>query len=156
MKLRIAKWAFSLAAIAGLGACVWTIISTVRLLVVGQRTMGEVVGMEHRPSASRKSRSGGTYAPVVVFTTTAGHKIKFVSPGSGSEHAFSVGERVPVLYDQADPSHARIGTFMHLWGGAVLSLLLGLGLLLATGILWALDAPEKPGRRRRSRGASRA
>src|SRR5579862_3760575 len=72
--------------------------------------------------AYHSSSKGGTYSPVVEFTTPDGHKIHVTgSVGSGSP-AYARGDRVNVMYDPANPEHARLDTFSETW---FLPLLLG-------------------------------
>lgn len=158
-RIRVMKWSFVLVAGASLAAFGWITFSTGWLLIVGQRTTGIVVDSEVRRTTSRTtSRMHSTsaplstttsYAPVIVFSTAEGTEVEFVSPLSVSERA-PIGASVPVVYRQDNPRHARVNTFSHLWGGSLMSLILGLAFTIAAGFMWALDSP----RREPSGGAS--
>lgn len=93
---------------------------------------GKVIDLEQ----SRSSNST-TYYPVVKFKTKSGQERTFRSSSGSSPPSYSVGESVGVLYDESEPSDARIRSFFALWGGPVI--LGGLGsifFLIGGGILY--------------------
>ncbi len=61
-----------------------------------------------------------TYAPIVHFKTDRGREIEFFGRG-GSGTSYSEGDRVTVIYDPANPSRARILSFVDLWTPAAVS-----------------------------------
>jgi hypothetical protein len=79
--------------------------STQQFLASATRAEGVVVAMV----------GSDTLAPVVEFTAPDGRVESFRSMVSSSPPDFSVGERVVVYFDPADPQNARIGAFFHLW-----------------------------------------
>jgi hypothetical protein len=76
---------------------------------------GTVIQLEH----SRSSNSS-SYYPVVKYRTAAGREATFRSSFGSNPPSHAVGEAVVVLYDESDPSDARIRSFFSLWGGATL------------------------------------
>lgn len=63
--------------------------------------------------------------PVVAFATRSGARIVFQSNVSSRvSPRFSIGQRVDILYDERNPSNARIHSIVDLWG-----LPLGLGVI---------------------------
>lgn len=74
-----------------------------------------------------------TYAPVVQFTTASGEPKRFTSNVATNPPRFSIGQRVSVAYDPANPSHATIDSFFDNWmfplilaGGGLPFFLIGL------------------------------
>ncbi len=78
---------------------------------------GPVVTEEVTTPAGREVRRDVerlSYAPVVRFTTPEGREIEFHGRG-GSGTSFAAGDVVNVVYDRAQPSRARIMSFLDLW-----------------------------------------
>lgn len=81
---------------------------------------------------SRGGKGRSTYHPIVQFQTVeAGPSamVLFESSSGSRPPSFQVGERVPVLYDPADPLHARIGTWTG-WFFPSLLIVVGVGAFL--------------------------
>ena len=55
--------------------------------------------------------------PIVAFETVSGTRVKFQSnvPSKPSPR-FPIGTRVDVLYEEREPSNARINSFVDMWG----------------------------------------
>ena len=95
-------------------------VLTVRFVAEAEHATGTVVDL------SRRSNSEGTvlFYPVVRFVTANGETIEFVSSSGSAPALESPGDRVEVLYDPDDPSHAKLSGLFHLWfGPAILSVL---------------------------------
>ncbi len=56
---------------------------------------------------SKHNRKHHTYAPVVRFSTADGRTVEFTNRVYRSDKP-TVGARIPVLYDPADPQDARV------------------------------------------------
>ncbi len=113
-------------------------------LLLAQHTRSFVARARHAPGevvelVPHQSSNSTTYAPAVRFIAADGRAIQFVSSISSSPPAYSVGERVDVLYLPGEPERAKIGAFFSLWGGAVI--LAGIGaVFFAIGLAVQLAA----------------
>ncbi len=96
-----------------------------------------MVGFERRRvfSGSRRRR-GTTYRdhPVVRYTTQTGQPVQFESPLGTSPRLHREGQQVPVLYNPADPTDARIATGCMRYGLAIFFIVLGLGMALFSAL----------------------
>lgn len=124
--------AFTVIALGGAVAGAFATWNAASLYSGGLRTEGMVA--EVRESTSRQEETvvlaGGreekrmvqrtSYAPIVRFRTTGGREIEFFGRG-GTGRSFTVGERVPVLYDPANPIRAHIVSFVDIWLPAVVA-----------------------------------
>lgn len=93
---------------------------------------GVVIDLEARWDSDD---GGYTYYPRVRFATEGGRPYEFTGDVGSSPASFDVGEEVRVLFDPADPSKARIDSFMQLWFTPLL--LSGMGTVFASFGLWA-------------------
>jgi hypothetical protein len=73
--------------------------------------------------------SSYTYYPRVRFRTENGEVHEFTGDVGSNPAAFDVGENVRVLFDPANPSVARIDSFMQLWFTSLI--LVGMGLVFS-------------------------
>jgi len=73
--------------------------------------------------------SGGTYVPLIDFSAPNGSRIHITGSTGSNPAAYSRGDKVPLLYDPANPERAQIDTFMERSFGPVL--LSGLGAVFA-------------------------
>jgi hypothetical protein len=78
-----------------------------RLRRRGKRTTGSVVDLQYEHDGN----SGG-YNPVIEFRTADGQQVRAVSSAAGDPPPARVGDKVPVLYDPANPSVVEIDTVM--------------------------------------------
>jgi hypothetical protein len=134
----------------GLLAAGWRLTETDRFFLLGaDRTVGQVVAHEAFEREARKVQE--RFRLVVAFTTPAGERVRFRSVSSYGRPPYAVGESVPVRYDPARPTRARVDRRIEflapvlIWFGGVL-------LLGATGVGIAVfgprDAAGDPERRR--------
>lgn len=79
-----------------------------------------------------------TYHPVIRFTTGDGRLVELRSGFGGTTHTYRLGEQVPVLYDPADPSRARLDTPLATTLAPKLILVIGVLLLVAAAVVAAL------------------
>lgn len=122
----VGERAFSVIALSGLSVGVFVLWSAADLYASGGRAEGRVTEIrESRSIASEEvTLAGGrevrrdvervSYAPVIRFVTQEGREIEFHGRG-GSGRSFAPGEVVTVVYDRANPSRARIVSFVDLW-----------------------------------------
>ncbi len=80
----------------------------------------------------RRVRSTSGYEAVVRYRRPDGRTAELVDEAGSDPPAYSVGEKVRVLYDPADPSAAKIDDFRSLWLVPVAALVAG---ALALGVL---------------------
>ncbi len=85
------------------------------------RTTGTVVELRFRPSSD-----GGSYYPIFKFSDARGETHNVSSQVGSRPASRRVGDVVPVLYDPADPAHARMAGFFQLHVGSFITGLLGL------------------------------
>lgn len=104
------------------------------------RADGVVTDQAYRTS----SKGGGTYAPVVEFTTDDGSVVRMTGSTGSSSPSYARGEHVRVLYDRANPERAQIDSFMENWIGPMI--LGGIGLvfsLVGGGLVGSLVRQRK-------------
>jgi len=97
------------------GAC-FAISSTLSFRSNTKRADGVVVEL---------SWSGGSATPVVQWTDAKGGVHKVVGGVSSKPPSYSVGEKVDVRYDPAQPDRARIDGFLENWFAALILGILG-------------------------------
>lgn len=125
---------------------------TVSFLASAERTEGVVVELTERTSTSRDTdghtRTSTTWYPTVEFSTGAGETVTFESSVGSDPPTHDVGEEVPVAYDPANPSDAKVATGLSLY---LLPLIFGgLGVVLsAVGIPLLIVGIRKKRVRRR-------
>lgn len=93
---------------------------------------------------SRSSKGSGTYRPVVQFTTADGAIVHMTGATGSSPPAYARGDHVRVLYDKANPEHARLDSFAENWLAPLI--LGGLGsvfTLVGGGVLAAMVRKRK-------------
>lgn len=130
---QVGERAFSVIALSALLIGVFVLWSAADLYASGGRAQGQVmeiresrsIGTEDVTLASgrevRREVERISYAPVIRFTTQEGREIEFHGRG-GSDRSFAPGESVDVVYDPANPSRARIVSFLDLWLPAAVAL----------------------------------
>lgn len=108
-------WIRSIFLLVGLallaGAAFWA-VTTRSFIARAEVAPGRVVALEHS--------SRDAYYPVVDFVTPKGQKIEIRSSFGSSPPAYSVGEKVEVLYLPDQPEKAKIRGIFALWGGALI------------------------------------
>ncbi|UYN93965.1 MAG: DUF3592 domain-containing protein [Enhydrobacter sp.] len=132
-----------IAAAAGLVGILatWNALS---LYAGGTHTEGVVVEIRESRSVERETSVSSTgretsrsverttHTPIIRFRTQQDREIEFFGRG-GTGASFEVGERVPVVYDPADPMHAHIVSFANLWLPAAICWAI---VLLFGGAVW--------------------
>lgn len=101
---------------------------TYALVKHGVRTEGTVTALIKRTNTKNR---GSVYAPAVRFTTTDGQVLSFDGATATNPPAYSIGERVKVIYLPTKPEDASIDSFLQLWSGNVLMGFIGIIFLTA-------------------------
>lgn len=120
---------------------IYSFMSTREFLGNAVSADGVVIDLEERWDSDDSSY---TYYPRVRFETETGQPYEFTGDVGSSPASFDVGEGVRVLFDPADPSSARIDSFMQLWFVSVI--LGGMGLVFSIvggGSFFAFGSAEK-------------
>jgi Protein of unknown function (DUF3592) len=91
----------------------------------------------------------GTFSqtwPIVAFETASGARIRFQgNKPSRSSPRFPIGTRLNILYDEREPSNARINTFIDMWGLTLVFGIIGLVFLaLGTAVLFLGPRRSRP------------
>lgn len=89
---------------------------------------GEVVAL-----VANRGSDSTTYAPKYSFIVV-GQQYTVISNTSSNPAAYSVGEKVSVLFDPSNPFEARIDSFMGLWFGPILISVMG-SIFLLVGVI---------------------
>ncbi len=98
------------------------------------RTQGTVVD-QHKKTGSNFSTF---YYPVVEFRTESNEKVRFTGgAGNSGGPQIATGSTVDVVYDPADPSQARINSFVQYWLGPAGMAAMGL-MVMAMGFFFFL------------------
>ncbi|ADO67941.1 DUF3592 domain-containing protein [Stigmatella aurantiaca] len=113
--------------------CLVTLARTRRFLSQAHETQAEVVG-----NHSRRHNRKNTYYPVLRYLTQEGAQHEVVSPVGSNPPRYREGDRVPLLYNPANPQDVRIHNFLNLWLLPLLFGFMGAAFLLV-GVL-ALSA----------------
>lgn len=122
----VGERAFSVIALSGLLIGGFVLWNAADLHTGGGRAEGRVVEIRESRSVATEevTLAGGrevrreveriSHAPVIRFVTRQGREIEFHGRG-GSGKSFAAGDVVDVVYDPANPSRARIVSFVDLW-----------------------------------------
>lgn len=103
------------------------ILSHTRGFIAGaSEAEGKVIALDRSTSSSNSGSRSTAYRPVVGFASGTGKRFEFTSSVGSSPPSHRVGESVTVLYNPADPSNARIKSFVQLWFGFLIVFVLGL------------------------------
>ena len=110
--------------------------STTKLTSHGVKTSGTVVSSVRKTSIN----SGNASYRQVQFVTARGEEILFDARVSSLPGAQEQGQKVPVIYDPADPQGAVINSFIELQLPWIIFVSAGLGLSGVSGalLIWRL------------------
>ena len=122
--MKTLAYAFGAAGLLAVVGCAFVIFSAITFQRHALRAPAQVVDMqvtdEYRKSTdTTPSGYQKMYAPIVEFEA-AGGKQRVVSRVRSNTRDYRVGQRVNVLYLEADPTHALIDGFWERWLGVVL------------------------------------
>ena len=86
--------------------------------------------------SSRSSDGDIMYSPEVTFTDASNKNVTFKSNISSTVAGYTVGEKVPVIYNKSNSQNAKINTFFQLWFGVIIMSILGvIFFLVGLGII---------------------
>jgi hypothetical protein len=103
-------WMYLVIGIGLFGGGIYSFLSTRDFIGEAATTGGVVIDLEREQDAD----GNDSYYPRVQFETN-GRSYQFRGQVGSGYGTFKVGEQVEVLYDPADPHHARINSFVQLW-----------------------------------------
>jgi hypothetical protein len=103
-------WVYLVIGIGLFGGGIYSFLSTRDFIGEAATTGGVVIDLERE----RDADGNDSYYPRVQFETN-GRSYQFRGQVGSGRGTFKVGEQVEVLYDPADPYHARINSFLQLW-----------------------------------------
>jgi hypothetical protein len=66
------------------------------------------------------------HRPRLRFTTVTGEIIQFDSQVATKTERFTIGEHLPIVYKQREPTKARVALFQDNWLGACIAVVIGL------------------------------
>jgi len=116
---------FLLVGLALLAGTVWWAVSTRSFVARAAVAQGTVVAL----APSSGSKNSTVYHPVVDYVLPGGQMVEIRSSSGSNPPAYSVGEKVEVLYLPDRPREGRIRGVFSLWGGPLI--LGGLGLVFS-------------------------
>lgn len=118
------------------------------LVAEGSRAEGTVVSLIDTGSGSKRK-----WKPLVRFVAADGRSVEFTTSTSSSPPAYSVGERVRVLYRASSPEEAAIDGFLALWLGPLILGGVGAGFLgIGGGMIVYAKARARLAERLRTQG----
>ncbi len=120
------KVLFTLIGAGTLAGSIFLFSDTREFLGEAVKGEGEVIELVAKRSTDSNNHTSYTYAPRVRFRSGGGHEFEFTASISSNPPSYSVGEIVPLLYQPGDPQKARIDSFFSLWGGALITGVVGL------------------------------
>lgn len=103
-------WMYLVIGIGLFGGGIYSFLSTRDFIGEAATTGGVVIDLEREHDAD----GNHSYYPRVQFEAN-GRSYQFRGQVGSGRGTFKVGEQVEVLYDPADPHHARINSFVQLW-----------------------------------------
>lgn len=132
--LFIIKYTFSIVGVALLLGAVSSYKNTNGFLKEAVPATGTVVDFVRNRGADSI-----TYSPVIQFLSKDGQQVEFTSSVGSSRPAYSVNDRVEVLYSSLNAEKVKVNSFFELWGAFLIMLVMG-GAFLFIGVLVFLIA----------------
>ena len=120
--LRVFLLVFGGVSILLLGLSLYVVLSTRSFLNSDEKTRGKVVDFIE----SVDTEGDVTYAPIVVYKTVTGEQMIYASSQYSYPAAYEENELVDVYYDRTKPNSERLSGIFSLWGGAIITGILGL------------------------------
>jgi hypothetical protein len=131
--LSIIKYLFTLIGIGLLVGAFLLYQKTNSFIASSMKTEGQIIDLISKRSSGDSS---STYAPEVEYLAYDGKTYRFVSSVSSNPPAYDVGEKVEVLYLEANPNEAQLNGFFSLHLGEFIMGILGtVFFLIGGGIL---------------------
>lgn len=114
--------AFGGVSVLMLGLSLFLILNTRSFLNNAETARGEVIDL----MSSYDDEGDVTYAPIVTYTTLEGKTLIHVGSNYSYPAAYDKGEIIDVYYNPEEPKDVRLPRFFSLWGGALITGILGL------------------------------
>lgn len=141
--LKVLPIIFGIVGVILLGTSGSLTVGSLELTANGLRAEGTVVRLQRRYTRNSDGHGRYVYRPMVQFRTEAGEDLEFRgSTGTGSP-AYRRGERVTVLYLPQSPQDAKIDSFGDLWGGPLITFIVGLVFTAIAGGFWVVRARRR-------------
>lgn len=134
MKSRILPLLFMCAGACTVGVGIYIYSNSLAFLDHAKSATGTVVEIAISSSNRPGKKEKVTQRPIIEFQLESGDKARFKSELGTKSSSYSVGDTVPVLYDPAEPSEARIDSFLTKYGLETLLSSLGT-IFLAIGLI---------------------
>jgi len=106
-----------------------------RFIAAATRTTGTVVDLVYETSSDH----GSAYYPVVRFASPSGDSVTIRSRTGSNPPSHRVGDRIEVLYDPANPAHAKMAGFLSLHIGSFILTIFAAVWGAIGGIWWWLQ-----------------
>jgi hypothetical protein len=150
--MRVVLIALMLLGVVLVGVGVKMLVDTRRFLATAEPAKGVVVRVDKRVVSERVGSGDNAhwadvtrYFPIVEFRTAYEQVAQF----QADDGSLRVGDSVNVVYDPANPRHARLDKWGNRWSGPFALWGAGLGMLVISGAIYLLLRPW--GERRRAR-----
>jgi hypothetical protein len=114
------KYIFAAVGLSMLVGAVLDYYSTTSFLEDALSAEGTITDFEER-----HNDGSVTYSPVVQFVDDDGQLIEFISSVGRGRSVYSLGEKVEVVYSPSDSQVAFLDGFFSLWGGTLITAILG-------------------------------
>jgi len=121
-KIKLIKYIFTILGIGILVGTFFIYMNASNFLKTSITSQGTVVDLLESISSSNNSIM---YNPLVNFIDEKGNSIEFSSSSGSNPPSYSIGEQVEVLYNPEFPNDAKINGFFSIWGGAIITGILG-------------------------------
>lgn len=108
------------------GVGVKALVDSQHFLATAATANGVVVGVAKVREESSDDGEVTNYYPVVQFATAREQVVQFRGDPNNPPDEYRVGDPVRVLYDPANPRHAKFDTWNERWGDGVVPTVLGL------------------------------
>ena len=106
-----------------------------RFLATAVEVPGTVLGHEERRFRSSTGGMTVAYHPIITFTTVTGRQMQYTDNAGSKPPSHAVGQSVPVRYDPADETDARIGTTGSTWLAPIITGSIGVALAVPGAVV---------------------
>lgn len=109
---------------------IWSVFRVFRLLLVGERTTGRIVGFDQKLHYVG-NRKRVYYHAEIEFLTANDEPVVFTYGYGSQTRRGEIDQEIPVIYDPLAPEKAVVHSFMGIWAGLLAVTILGSGCLYA-------------------------
>lgn len=113
-----------------LGGLYWTHLQQQAFANTAEVAQGEVIRLEERTTTKSNGSTSRTYAPVIQFLTTEENVLTFTSPSASNPPSYSVGDKLDILYNPANPADAIIAAENSIFTNKLMWMVGGVGIFL--------------------------